>query len=94
MRPAVQAVDLPHGQGRKGIDWPWVIEQVVDQAPEWCYVGDFNPSMASHIRRRRFRNIDPDVVEVTVRSYPEGEGDGSGKVRLFMRARPDEGEDG
>ena len=85
-RPEIDvfAVLPPSVKGR-GLDWEWVAQQVRDNAPNWCEVGVFNPSVATHIRKGKYRWVKPEEFEIATRKIPTEE---RTRSRLFLRVRP------
>lgn len=83
----VQPVDgLParvKGKNRR-TDWAAIARRVKENAPRWCNVGSFNPTVATHIRQGKYPAVDSALYEVTTRKtqVPPGEPRSSS---LFMR---------
>lgn len=68
--------------GSKGIDWSSTCERVEKGAGAWFNVGEFSPSVASHIRAGKYPSVDPEKFEVTTQKT-----DQPGRSALFMRLR-------
>ncbi len=68
--------------GSRGLDWKQTCADVEAGEGDWFLVGEFSPSVATHIRRGRYPSVDPGKFEVTtVKS------DTPGRSGLYMRLR-------
>lgn len=66
--------EVPQGHfGPRKFDWKEVCRQLIERPGEWGKVGEFSPSVATHIRQGRYPAVDPSMYEVkTRRSGNEG----------------------
>jgi len=63
----------PTNNTRSGVDWYEVADEVRAAKGEWCQVeGEFNPSVAGHMRNGRYPAINPDEFEITTRQVETG----------------------
>ena len=70
------------GRGRRGLDWTDICQAVTGAKGQWCEIGVFHPSIATHIRQGRYPSVDPEKFEVTTRTTGD-----RGHSTLYMRLR-------
>lgn len=82
--PVTRATPDPVNNTKSGIDWNEVAVAVRKAKGAWCQVdGDFNPSVAGHLRRGRYSAINPDEFEITSRQVAKGDR----RARIFIRLK-------
>lgn len=71
------------------VDWESVLKQLDEAAVtnpgEWGKIGVFDQSIRTHIRKGRYKHIDPALYEVTTRKAP---GESRSRAIILMRRKP------
>jgi hypothetical protein len=85
--PVVEVLDTlpPATEREQSKFWRQVMEQVQSNRGMWCRVpGVFDPSTATHLRKARNQQVDPQLVEIETRTEPVT-AEGRKRVSIFLR---------
>lgn len=64
------------------VNWTKIIELLDSKPGEWALIGEFDQSLATHIRKYRYKYIDPSLYQVTCSKSGEMQ---KNRGNLYMR---------